>query len=160
MHESNGQAAIERFLHVKPWKTSRRNSINLYVGAVPTIWMLWGLYCLGGCGWTSACAAGIQGRIQIIVCMIESARYCIYLLEEGFKRTRWAIGCMKSWKSGVICTLCWQRDRPHRRHRTQRPDNPFRRSGDGHGRWEAYTYQLCHVGESLCDECGEDHLDS
>jgi len=59
-----------------------------------------------------------------------------------------------------IWALCWRRDKPHRRRRVHRPDNPFRHSGDGHGTSEAYSYQSYDVWESLCHECGENSPDS
>jgi len=74
IQESHGQAAIKRFLHVDTWKTSCSDSINSYVGATPTSWASGGQYCLGGGGWTQACAAGIQEGIELSVWMIESGR--------------------------------------------------------------------------------------
>jgi len=71
--------------------------------------------------------------------MIESACWCVYLLEEGFKRSRWAIGSMGSGQSMAIWALCWHHDTPDHRRRTQCPDNPFRCCGDGHGKCAAYS---------------------
>ena len=159
IQESIWQAAIQRFLHVNTWKTSRSNSINLYTSATPTSWALGVLYCLGGGGWMPACAAGIQEGIGLSVWMIESACKCIYLLEEGFKQRLLAIGCMESWKSLAIWALWWQCDRPHCRLRILSPDNPFRRSGDGHRTCKAFSYQSYDVCESHCHECGQDRPD-
>jgi hypothetical protein len=36
IEESNGQAGMERCLHVNTWKTSCANSIHSYVSATPT----------------------------------------------------------------------------------------------------------------------------
>jgi len=74
IYENNGQAAIKWFLHINSWKTSRCNSINIFIGATSTSGASGGPYCLGAGGWTWACAAGIQERIQISVWIIESAR--------------------------------------------------------------------------------------
>jgi hypothetical protein len=109
---SNGEAAVKRFLHLNTWKTRRSNLINSYVSTTLTSWALGGLYCLRWGGWIGACAAGIEEGIQLSVWMIESACLCKYLLEEGFKRSRWAIVCMERWKSGAIWALCWWRSRP------------------------------------------------
>jgi len=98
--ESNGQAAINWFLHINTRKVSCGDTINCYIGATTTSWASGALYCLGGGGSMQACAAGIQERVWLSVWMIRSARYCIYLLEQGFKQNWWAIGCMDSWKSG------------------------------------------------------------
>jgi len=146
---TNGQAAMKRFFHVNTWKTGCGNSIHSYVRRTPRSWASGGLYCLGGGGWIQACTAGIQEAIRLSTWMFESTRSCIYSLEEGFNRNQWASSFMGSRKSVAIWALCWRRDRPQRRFRMKRPDNPCRRSGHGHGECEAYSYQLCNVGESL-----------
>jgi len=92
--------------------------------------------------------------------MIESTHWCIYLLDEEFNRSRWAISCMESWISVAIWAVCWRHDRPHGQRRIQRPDNSFKCSGDGDATCDVYSSQLCNVCESLCHECGQDHPNS
>jgi len=158
--ESNVQAAIKWSPHVIACKTSHSNSIDSHVGATRTSLASGGEYCLIAGGWMPACAAGIPEGIQFSAWKIESASWRIYVLPEWFKQSQWAIGFMESWKSLAIWALCWRHDRPPGQCRTQRPDNPFRHSRDGHVRREAYSYQLWDVCQSLCHECGEDRPES
>jgi len=158
--ERNGEAAINRFVHLNRWITSCGNRINSNIGATPRSWASTGLWCLGGGGWTQARATGIQEGIWFSIQTVESAHKCVYFLEEGSKWSRWAIGRMESCKSVAIWALGWQCGRPHCQRGIQHPDSAFRRSSDGHGRCKAYSYQLCNLCESLCQECNKDHPDS
>jgi len=63
--ESNGHAAIKRFLLVNSWKTSHGNSINSYIGTTPKSWALGDLYSHGGGRSMRACATASAKNISV-----------------------------------------------------------------------------------------------
>jgi hypothetical protein len=139
--------AINPLLHSNTWKTSCGSAVHSFFIPTPPSWVSGGLYYLGGgWGWTRACIAGIEARIRFSVRTIESTRWRPDLIDEGYKRSHWAIDCRETWKSVVIWALCWRRDCPHLWRRIQHPDNPFSYFGDCHGTCEAYIYQLWDIG--------------
>jgi len=84
----------------------------------------------------------------------------MYVLEEGFKWSQWAIGWVENWQYVAIWALCWRLHRSHGRCRVQCPDHSFTNSGDVHSKCKAYSHQFCNVHESLVHECGQDCPDS
>lgn len=102
--EWDGSADTKRFLHINTGKHSCGTSMYCYAGKTPTSGALGGLSSLGGWRSIRGCATSIQHNIGLSDSMIEIAHYGMSLVEEGFNRSQWAIGCMEHWNVAAATT--------------------------------------------------------